>query len=137
MKSQLKKWVSSNMKKPNRNYINKMEVCKKCNKATEPFMPECTSGCEKNYCNEYNFSMSLMNGQNSNNPVYDTLDFEIMSFFESNYGGLCDTRFSIIANKGFGKGDSIFKKETFLCEEIQIDQLERLYNFLKVVLYKS
>ena len=114
-----------------------MEQCQQCGELVEPLIFSCKNGCVRNFLNEYGFSMSLMNRQSENSTTYDTLDIEVRSFFESTRGPICNSTFDLVINKGMGKGDNAFKGEIILCEEVEMSQLKRLYNFLDLVLHKS
>ena len=87
----------------------------------------------KNYFNVYKFSMDLRR------PAWphQYLDLEVVSFFGSNEGDVCDSTFNLYLDKGMGKGDDYGDGEKVLCEDVPLNQLERLYHFLDLVINKA
>jgi len=89
---------------------------------------ECKRKWRKNYFNNHSFSMDLYGGK----PYpYEHLDFEVVSFFDSTEGGVCEPTFNLSLDKGMGDGEKV------LCEDVPLNQLERLYHFLDLVINKA
>tara|TARA_R100000808_G_C2076377_1_gene101898 strand:- start:243 stop:569 length:327 start_codon:yes stop_codon:yes gene_type:complete len=101
---------------------------------------ECKRRHRINHYNNYEFSMDLYGG----NPYpHQRLDFEVVSFFGSTDGDVCHSTFNLYLDKGLGKKgehnllDEFAEGEKVLCEDVSINQLERLYHFLDLVLNKT
>ena len=101
----------------------------KCNK--------CEKELRRNYFNNYEFSMDLYQPESRSPYRHSNLDFEVVSFFDSNEGDMCKSTFSLYLDKGMGKADDFGDGEKVLCEEIPITQLERLYHFLDLIINKG
>ena len=98
----------------------------KCNK--------CKRRYRKNFFNVHKFSMDLY--QTEPYP-HSNLDFEVVSFFDSTKGGVCESTFNLYLDKGMGKADDFGDGEKILCEDVSINQLKRLYHFLDLVINKT
>ena len=92
---------------------------------------ECKRRYRENFFNVHKFSMNLY--QRETYP-HANLDFEVVSFFDSTEGDICESTFSLYLDKDMGKADGFGDGEKILCEDVSISQLERLYHFLDLII---
>ena len=78
-----------------------------------------------------------MNLHQSEPYPHSHLDFSVVAFYDSTEGEICDSTFDLVLDKGCGDGDGLGDGEKILCEDLPINQLERLYHFLDLVLNKT
>ena len=95
---------------------------------------QCKRKYRKNFFNVHKFEMNLY--QREPYP-HSSLDFEVVSFFDSTEGDICESTFNLYLDKGMGKADGFGDGEKVLCEDVSISQLERLYHFLDLILNKA
>tara|TARA_Y100000310_G_C20317647_1_gene639214 strand:+ start:225 stop:545 length:321 start_codon:yes stop_codon:yes gene_type:complete len=98
---------------------------------------KCRTVLRRNYYNNYKFSIDLYQPTSRTPYPHSHLDLEITSFIDSNKGDKCCSTFSLYLDKGMGKADDFGDGEKILCEEIPINQLERLYHFLDLIINKA
>ena len=95
---------------------------------------ECKRRYRENFFNVHKFSMNLY--QRETYP-HANLDFEVVSFFDSTEGDICESTFSLYLDKDMGKADGFGDWEKILCEDVSISQLERIYHFLDLIINKA
>ena len=99
-----------------------------------PKCKECLRIIHRNYYNELEFEMDLLNEEMiGDNRRPHNLKFQILHFFDSNTKDFKHkSTFNLVLDDGIGG-----KTEMHICEEVKISQLKRLYNFLDYVFNKE
>lgn len=97
---------------------------------------ECYQTYNRNFWNNYKFELDLYNTRRtledwSQFDGYDRLNISVNNFVDNNNGHIPRSNWTLYIDRDMGD------KEICLGEEMPIGQLERFYEFLKVVLNKT